>query len=663
MKKKSILWLFIMLPLIAQGKREVVYTRLQSLYSNAGILTMDKVALSDTATVMYFTAKGTINSGFQFAPTTYLIDEEGKRYLLKGAVGLTVGKPSYIPKTGQMEFSLLFEPMPTDTKLFDLVEGADEGMFRIYGIHDAKVNVKIPVAEEVIDPEETAEAMFRKGTAVVRGKIEWNTDNRNAGVMFFNFAKMGEADIVPYEMTRQCAILQKDGTFYAELSLDHPVWADMTLKGMSPISFYVRPGDTLDITAKKTAANDMAAEYASSHPKGCYASLLKHQDVPFVLYSWERLTQNEQNLSNEHFLKEVEACVAENMRLCDYFAWKYRFSPWETHLLKNRQRLVLTERNLLLASRLFETHVQVPRNRVVEAEDFIGYDYSAFKLLNIFPSLDDPSLSFMPDALGYPSVLNKIPPVTFATSYASFNKSPEGVDVPSARDYTMMETVRLQVEAIRDLTGMEGVPWAVQAFLTSMITRLYDFMGPEERENFVSYVSSYLTYPFFQKKIVELNRLIERSASWLYELPEGKGYQSIKNVLDDYKGRYVQMVFLDSPKEDYRFYNNTSVRNLALNYNKNNSDLVFLVIVNRDVYAGTKELDRLQTGLNRPRLMWFGNETFLEMQSLLRFSGVAAQRTFDRNGLVFKRSLDMTNETYFRQCLRNILEAENKMPK
>ena len=157
--------------------------------------------------------------------------------------------------------------------------------------------------------------------------------------------------------------------------------------------------------------------------------------------------------------------------------------------------------------------------------------------------------------------------------------------------------------------------------------------------------------------------MIERSASWLYELPEGKGYQSIKNVLDDYKGRYVQMVFLDSPKEDYRFYNNTSVRNLALDYNKNNSDLVFLVIVNRDVYAGTKELDRLQTGLNRPRLMWFDNETFLEMQSLLRFSGVAAQRTFDRNGLVFKRSLDMTNETYFRQCLRNILEAENKMPK
>ena len=87
-------------------------------------------------------------------------------------MGLTLGEKCYIPKAGQLEFRLLFEPMPEDTKIFDLIEGTDKDMFRIYGIHDAKAKVKIPEAKEEIDAEETSEKMFRKGKAVVRGKIE-----------------------------------------------------------------------------------------------------------------------------------------------------------------------------------------------------------------------------------------------------------------------------------------------------------------------------------------------------------------------------------------------------------------------------------------------------------------------------------------------------------
>ena len=161
-----------LLPTTLWGKGEVTYTRLQSFYSNAGMVAIDKVVLSDTATVMYCTAKGKINSWFQFAPSTYLSDEEDARYPVKGAVGLTLGEKCYIPRAGQLEFRLLFEPMPEDTKIFDLIEGTDKDMFRIYGIHDAKAKIKIPEAKEEIDAEETSEKMFRKGKAVVRGKIE-----------------------------------------------------------------------------------------------------------------------------------------------------------------------------------------------------------------------------------------------------------------------------------------------------------------------------------------------------------------------------------------------------------------------------------------------------------------------------------------------------------
>lgn len=78
MKMKNILFILaiILSPIFVYGKGETVYTRLQSFYSNASMVTIDKVVMSDTATVMYCTARGKINSWFQFAPTVYLSDEE-----------------------------------------------------------------------------------------------------------------------------------------------------------------------------------------------------------------------------------------------------------------------------------------------------------------------------------------------------------------------------------------------------------------------------------------------------------------------------------------------------------------------------------------------------------------------------------------------------------
>ena len=47
--------------------------------------------------------------------------------------------------------------------------------------------------------------------------------------------------------------------------------------GNAPVPFYVRPGDTLDITVKGMLEKDVTVDYVSSHPRGCYENLLKHQ--------------------------------------------------------------------------------------------------------------------------------------------------------------------------------------------------------------------------------------------------------------------------------------------------------------------------------------------------------------------------------------------------
>lgn len=298
------------LPFVAFAKGDITYTRLRSYYSDAGMLDVEKVVLSDTATVIHFTATGKVNAWFSFAPTTYLSDEKGARYSVKGAEGLELGEKCYVPKAGKTGFCLFFEPMPKETRIFDLIEGGEPGMFHIYGLHDAEAKVKIPVAEEATDTEETAESMFRPGKAVVRGRIEGYSRDWEDGILFFNLAETGdEASFTG----RPCTLLQPDGTFCTELSLDCPVWTEMTLgNNHTEIPFYVRPGDTLDITVSGMRENGMTVEYASSHPKGGYEKLMECRDVPVIYYGWERLTDSGRDLNEENFLKRAYECVEEN---------------------------------------------------------------------------------------------------------------------------------------------------------------------------------------------------------------------------------------------------------------------------------------------------------------------------------------------------------------
>lgn len=114
MNRKKILWLVAaLLPATLFGKGEVVYTRLQSLYSNnAGGWNIEKVVLSDTATVVHFSVSFKLYSWIRMASSTYLSDEKAVEYPVRKAVGLTLDEKLYMPKSGRTEFQLIFPLCP-----------------------------------------------------------------------------------------------------------------------------------------------------------------------------------------------------------------------------------------------------------------------------------------------------------------------------------------------------------------------------------------------------------------------------------------------------------------------------------------------------------------------------------------------------------------------
>ncbi len=91
--------------------------------TNTDILEVKQVELTDTATVVHFYAYYIPNYWIQVSTDAKLTDAKGVSYALKKAEGITPGEHFFLPESGEAEFSLTFEPLPSDTKLFNFTEG------------------------------------------------------------------------------------------------------------------------------------------------------------------------------------------------------------------------------------------------------------------------------------------------------------------------------------------------------------------------------------------------------------------------------------------------------------------------------------------------------------------------------------------------------------
>lgn len=113
------------------GPKTVDYPVITS--ANTRALDVVRVELNDSVTLLHINAYYHPGWWIKIAPETYLM-ADGKKYALMGAEGIVPGEEFYLPESGEAEFSLMFEPMPTSTKQFDFIEGEQEGAFCLWGI-------------------------------------------------------------------------------------------------------------------------------------------------------------------------------------------------------------------------------------------------------------------------------------------------------------------------------------------------------------------------------------------------------------------------------------------------------------------------------------------------------------------------------------------------
>lgn len=101
--------------------------------ANTSIIDIVKVELTDSNTVLHVNAHYSPGQWIKITSDSYL-SADGKNYALTESDGIEPDAEFYMPESGEVDFRLMFEPLPFSTRTFDFIEGNEPGAFRLIGV-------------------------------------------------------------------------------------------------------------------------------------------------------------------------------------------------------------------------------------------------------------------------------------------------------------------------------------------------------------------------------------------------------------------------------------------------------------------------------------------------------------------------------------------------
>ena len=234
-------------------------------------LDVTKVELKDNETVVYITAQQRSDYPdfwFQFAGDTYLKVGE-QRFTIVSADGVELNKFVQTNKNNLRNMVFHFPPLPKGTTSFDFIEGDVRGAFMLLGIHDQKYKVTAPTLQELSDanPYTVPADWFKTDTITIRGRFE----GYDAEKFGFTSMECFYEDVFEKDAATLVFDIAADGSFEKKFQASYPVcnkfFSRETKIGFDEISFFARPGETIDITIKPNEQGQYACYYNNGSSK------------------------------------------------------------------------------------------------------------------------------------------------------------------------------------------------------------------------------------------------------------------------------------------------------------------------------------------------------------------------------------------------------------
>ncbi len=474
----------------------------------AGTLTVTRVELSDTATIVSFHATYKPGNWIRLAKRSVLTDEKGNTYKARYGDGITLASRFTMPESGEADFRVVFEPLPRKTRFIDFSEGP--GGWCIWGIHEAGTKMLKPSKKHL-----KAEAdfrctddrrFFRKGSITIKGKF----GKKCPAVVEYS----GHNPVVQ-EDRPQVFDVNEDSTFTAVIPVEHPVFGNIKCKN-NWVCFYGEPGDTICMTFN----DEQNVTYGEGTRHAKLLSLMSNHDADLRIPHSEMRKMVEEKPFGE-YAKWCEEKCNELLAKADYFTVRFGLSPEESHLLKTRVRLECAEnlcganlwRSDSYAPDLMDHDSYLPLRRILGEEDlrWLSHENSTYFLLNRFEFIN-------PMHMG---VLKTSPTVEYKLATDSermaFDNKLFGKTEPSL---------------LHQLTWTKSRNY----------NNDYD-TNPQMADSIAEAHKALMTYPYLRRRLSEIQAAAKAPKDEAYTLPEGKATDVFNNIVKKYRGKYVFVDF------------------------------------------------------------------------------------------------------------------------
>ena len=346
MKKQFILFLFLLPFVTVEAK--TIHKIEKPIYVgiNDGTMKIISVKTTEKATILTFLYPG---KGFDtFSPTSFIVDEQGQRYELIGQKGFDEDSlKQFVPKK-KGKYELFFQPLPTETRIFDLIEDFYSATStRYYGIRETgspfTVNNPLPHNEGDISlPNMDFKVDSVQITGCIRNFILEKHKNERISVLYGDATR----DMAPVD-------INENGYFKMKIRVDGPTWNVLQVNN-SHIPIMLYPMDSIDL--QFTFGNECPKEvlYYSKLQKD-FSKLMRCAPMIWIKYYIPR------NDNTEDYSAKFEQMTSESVqkRFDDYDAMglylsgKYGLNRIEPEMLRSYLSLVVATDVTALTSRYF----------------------------------------------------------------------------------------------------------------------------------------------------------------------------------------------------------------------------------------------------------------------------------------------------------------------
>lgn len=263
MRKIHLVMLFFLVLLLTQCTEKYPKEVIRPEYGleNTKTLEIDKVLLTDSATILYIDAYFRPGNWIRIDSATYLL-AEGKKYVVQSAEGIKLHEHHYMPESGEDHFTLTFPPLPKGTKSFDFIESDCDNCFKIWDVdltgRPQKYTPDMP--SEILNMETDrsvtfAEPELKKGKTKVTLHVSGIKEGYALNNVFIAVDNILLANRKEIEGKKE-----SEGTYLFEIDQYSTAYALLMVEN-SFFPLFLAPGDNAEIYVDLTAKSKYSSRY------------------------------------------------------------------------------------------------------------------------------------------------------------------------------------------------------------------------------------------------------------------------------------------------------------------------------------------------------------------------------------------------------------------